>query len=110
MCLAVWRYQIDKLGDDHDYRELNPHRRPSFADPRPRLTLSSAAFGSSIGPKPKSELGCLRRIRRTSRASVIVPKTRTASVVASGPALRSSAARAARKAEAGMVKIHAQTI
>src|SRR5215203_4593060 len=66
-----------------------------------QLTYSSDCFLA---------LARLRRIHRTKITSNPVPKMRTASVSANSPALTRSAAKAARRAEAGMVKIHAHTI
>src|SRR5215213_5838786 len=99
---------MGKHGDDHGYRDFPILIAGSLVDPPP--TVSPAVSGSSIGPIPKSVLGRLRRIRRTSRARASAPEARSASVTAIGPAFTRSAARAARVAEAGMVKIHAHTI
>jgi hypothetical protein len=83
-----------KHADDYDHRYFPTRIADPLADPRP--TLSPALFRSSSGPLSKLILGCLRRIRRTSRARVTAPKTRTAGVTAIGPALTSSAASAGR--------------
>src|SRR3712207_6171367 len=94
--------------DDHDYRDFPILIAGSLAG-RPS-GLSPAVFEGSMGAISRSLLGCLRRTRRTSRARATAPGARSASVTAIGPAFTSRAARAASVAEAGMVKIHAQTM
>src|SRR5688500_7133136 len=75
----------------------------------PILAFLPRAYGFWRHQEPRWVVGCLPCAQRASQTEAAT-RTRMASASASEPALMTSAAKAARVAEAGIVKTQAHTI